>query len=120
MFAATMDRLAAQGNAGLAGVIGEGAVDASDPTKAVFTLIEANGNFPVLVSLFNAQSVITPEDYSDGTTLDARPDGTGAWVLDSFDPTTFVATFNRNPDWWGGARRSTRSNCAGSLTSGPP
>jgi peptide/nickel transport system substrate-binding protein len=100
--AATMDRLAAQGNAGLAGVIEEGSVDSSDPTKAVFTLVEPNGNFPVLVSIFNAQAVITPADYSDGTTLDARPEGTGAWMLDSFDPSTFVTRFVRNPDWWGG------------------
>lgn len=100
--AATMDRLVVKANAGLAGVIEEGAVDASDPTKAVFTLVEPNGNFPVLVSIFNAQSAITPVDYSDGTTLDARPDGTGAWKLDSFDPSTFVTRFVRNPDWWGG------------------
>ncbi len=95
--AATMDRLAAQGNAGLAGVIGEGSVDASDPTKAVFTLIEANGNFPVLVSLFNAQALITPADYADGTTLDARPAGTGAWILDSFDASTFETKFSTQP-----------------------
>ncbi len=101
--AATMDRLVAQGNAGLAGVIGEGAVDASDPSKAVITLEEANGNFPVLVSLFNAQSLITPADYSDGTTLDGRQEGTGAWLLDEFDPTSFTARFIPNPNWWGGA-----------------
>lgn len=100
--AATMDRLAAQGNAGLAGVIEEGSVDSSDPAVAVFTLVEANGNFPVLVSLFNAQAVITPEDYTDGTTLSERPDGTGAWVLDDFDASTFVARYSRNPEWWGG------------------
>jgi peptide/nickel transport system substrate-binding protein len=100
--AATMDRLAAQGNAALGGVIDAGSTDASDPTKAVITLIEPNGNFPVLVSTFNAQSVITPEDYTDGTTLDERPDGTGAWKFVSFDPTTFVVKFERNPDWWGG------------------
>lgn len=100
--AATMDRLSAQGNAGLAGVIGEGSVDASDPAKAVITLIEPNGNFPVLVSLFNAQAVITPADYDDGTTLDARPSGTGAWIFESFDASTFVTKFRKNPDWWGG------------------
>ncbi len=100
--AATMDRHVEFGNAGLDGVIGMGSVDSSDPTKAVFTLIEPNGNFPVLVSIFNAQSVITPEDYTSGTTLDERPDGTGAWILDDFDPSTFVATYSRNPDWWGG------------------
>jgi peptide/nickel transport system substrate-binding protein len=100
--AATMDRLVAQGNAGLAGVIEQGAVDDSDPAKAVFTLVEPNGNFPVLVSLFNAQALITPADYSDGTTLDARQEGTGAWLLDEFDPTTFVAKYSPNPNWWGG------------------
>ncbi len=101
--AATMDRLAAAGNAGLGGVIDEGSVDASDPGVAVITLIEPNGNFPVLVSTFNAQAVITPADYTDGTTLDERPDGTGAWKFVSFDPTTFVTRFERNPDWWGGS-----------------
>ncbi len=100
--AATMDRLVEVGNAGLDGVIGAGSVDASDPAKAVFTLEEPNGNFPVLVSLFNTQSAITPADYSNGTTLDARPEGTGAWILDSFDASTFSARFRRNPDWWGG------------------
>jgi peptide/nickel transport system substrate-binding protein len=100
--AATMDRLVTKNNAALGGVIDLGSVDASDPTKAVITLLEPNGNFPVLVSIFNAQCCITPADYSDGTTLDARPDGTGAWILDSFDASTFVAKFRRNPDWWGG------------------
>lgn len=100
--AATMDRLVAKGNAALDGVIGEGAVDASDPLTAVFTLNEPNGNFPVLVSIFNAQGLITPVDYTDGTTLDGRPDGTGAWKLDNFDVSTSTSTFSRNPDWWGG------------------
>jgi peptide/nickel transport system substrate-binding protein len=100
--AATMDRVVAAGNAGLSGVIAEGAVDASDPAVAVFTLEEPNGNFPVLVSLFNTQSAITPADYSDGTTLDERPAGTGPWILDSFDASTFSAQFRKNPNWWGG------------------
>lgn len=101
--AATMDRLALANNAALGGVIGEGSVDSSDPLKAVFTLIEPNGNFPVLVSLFTTQSLITPADYTDGTTLNDRPEGTGAWKLDSFDPTNFVATYSRNENWWGGS-----------------
>lgn len=101
--AATMDRLAAQGNAGLAGVIDVGAVDSSDPQVAVFNLIEANGNFPVLVSLFNAQALITPADYADGTTLSERPEGSGPWTLDNFDPSTFVSRFVRNPNYWGSA-----------------
>ncbi len=100
--AATMDRLSAANNAALGGVIAEGSTDATDPTKAVITLLEPNGNFPVLVSIFNAQALITPADYSSGTTLDTRPDGTGAWILDSFDASTFTAKYRRNPDWWGG------------------
>ena len=95
--AATMDRLVAQGNAGLAGVIEAGSVDDSDPAKAVITLVEPNGNFPVLVSLFNAQALITPADYSDGTTLDGRQEGTGAWLLDEFDPTSFCGEVQPQP-----------------------
>ena len=68
--AATMDRMVEAGQAGLKGVIEKGAVDASDPAIAVFTLTGPNGNFPQLVSVFNAQSVITPVDYVTGTTLD--------------------------------------------------
>ena len=100
--AATMDRLSAAGNAGLGGVIAEGSVDASDPLVAKFTLIEANGNFPVLVSIFNAQALIAPADYTSGTTLNERPAGTGAWILDDFDVSTFTAKYVRNPNWWGG------------------
>lgn len=99
--AATMDRLVAKNNAGLGGVIAAGAVDASDPQVAVFNLIEPNGNFPVLVSIFNAQALITPVDYSDGTTLSERPEGSGPWMLDSFDASTFVTRFVRNPNYWG-------------------
>ncbi len=100
--AATLDRMAIAG-AGVAGVIGEGSTDSSDPLKAVVTLLSPNGNFPVLVSIFNPQSLITPADYTDGTRLDERPAGTGAWILDSFDATTFVSEFVPNPNWWGGA-----------------
>ncbi len=64
--AATMDRLVEAGNSGLKGVIDKGAVDASDPNTAVFNLATPNGNFPYLVSVFNAQTVITPGDYATG------------------------------------------------------
>jgi peptide/nickel transport system substrate-binding protein len=101
--AATMDRLVEAGNSGLKGVIEAGAVDSTDPATAVFTLTGPNGNFPYLVSVYNAQSVITPVAYTTGTTLDASPNGTGPFklVVDQFDPAT-GATFERNPDWWGG------------------
>jgi len=101
--AATMDRMVEFGNSGLAGVIDTGSVDSSDPNTAVITLVEPNGNFPVLVSMFNPQCCITPVDYSSGTTLNERDEGTGAWMLESFDPSTFDAKFVPNPNWWGGA-----------------
>jgi len=101
--AATMDRMVEFGNSGLAGVIEAGSVDSSDPSKAVITLVEPNGNFPVLVSIFNPQSCITRADYSSGTTLNERDEGTGAWMLESFDPSTFDAKFVPNPNWWGGS-----------------
>ncbi len=64
--AATMDRLAAADNAGLKGVIGPGSVDAIRSGQvAVFTLLAPNGNFPYLVSVYNAQSVITPVALRD-------------------------------------------------------
>ena len=100
--AATLDRLAAADNAGLKGVIGAGSVDASDPATAVVTLLAANGNFPYLVSVYNAQTVITPAAFAAGTTLDGSPNGTGPWILSNFDAAT-GATFTANPDYWGGA-----------------
>jgi peptide/nickel transport system substrate-binding protein len=99
--AATFDRLAAAGNAGIQGVITEGSVDASDPLTAVVTLEAPNGNFPYLVSVFNAQTVITPVAYATGTTLDESPNGTGPWKLASYDNAT-GAEFVRNDDYWGG------------------
>lgn len=98
---ATMDRLAEAGNAGLGGVIEKGSTRAVDPTTVEFTLLGANGNFPYLVSVFNAQSLITPAAYATGTTLDAMPNGTGPWKLDSYDQAT-GATYSRSDTWWGG------------------
>jgi peptide/nickel transport system substrate-binding protein len=100
--AATFDRLSAAANAGLNGVIGEGSVDASDPAVAVVTLLAPNGNFPYLVSVYNAQAVITPVAFTTGTTLDGAPNGTGPWKLVSFDAAT-GATYEAKADYWGGA-----------------
>ena len=98
---ATMARLVKAGNAGLKGVIDENSAKAVDPQTVEFSLLSPNGNFPYLVSVFNPQSVITPKDYETGTTLDAKPNGTGAWKMESYNPAT-GATFSRNPTWWGG------------------
>jgi peptide/nickel transport system substrate-binding protein len=58
--AATMDRLSEAANAGLGGVMGVGAVEVVDDVTCVINLLNPNGNFPVLVSNFNAQTLITP------------------------------------------------------------
>ena len=98
---ATMERLVAAGNAGIKGVLDKGSAVATDPNTVTFTLVGPNGNFPYLVSVFNAQSLITPADYVAGTTLDKVPAGTGAWKLVTYDVAT-GATFARNDAWWGG------------------
>ncbi len=100
--AATLDRMV-EVNAGVGGVWSEGAAETPDDLTVVLNLNEPNGNLPVLVSIYNPQSLITPADYSNGTVLDERTTGTGAWMLDSFDPTTFTSRFVPNPDWWGGS-----------------
>tara|TARA_R110002110_G_scaffold193750_2_gene402412 strand:- start:1703 stop:3448 length:1746 start_codon:yes stop_codon:yes gene_type:complete len=114
---ATIERMVAAG-AGLAGVVSEGATEAADPYTVVINLDSPNGNLPVLVSLFNPQSLITPVDYSSGTTLDERKSGTGAWMLDSFDPSGYRASFVPNPNWWGGAVKLDRVTLQGFETGG--
>lgn len=98
---ATMERLVAAGNAGLKGVLGPGGAVATDANTVTFTLLGGNGNFPYLVSIFNAQTLITPVAYVAGTTLDKVPAGTGAWKLVTYNQAT-GATFARNDAWWGG------------------
>ncbi len=101
---ATMDRLVAAGNSGLKGVLDKGSAVATDAATVTMNLVSANGNFPYLVSVFNAQSLITPAAYVAGTTLDKVPAGTGAWkiVEGSYDIASGVK-FARNDAWWGGA-----------------
>jgi peptide/nickel transport system substrate-binding protein len=98
---ATMERLVTANNSGVGGVLGAGGAVATDATTVTFTLLGPNGNFPYLVSVFNAQAVITPVAYVAGTTLDKVPAGTGPWKLDSYDITS-GAKYSRNDAWWGG------------------
>ncbi len=100
--AATADRMVAVG-AVPGGGLSEGAVETPDDLTAVFNLDSPNGQFPAAVmSIYNPQSLITPPDFSSGTTLDARPGGTGPWILESFDPGTFTSVFIANDNYWGG------------------
>ncbi len=98
---ATMERLVKAGNAGLKGVLGPGGAVATDAQTVTFTLLSANGNFPYLVSVYNAQTLITPVAYTADTNFDAKPNGTGAWKLKTYNVAT-GATFERNDKWWGG------------------
>ena len=74
--AATIERMVEVG-AGLAGVVEAGGPVAVDDTTLRVDLPSPNGNLPVLLSLFNPQSLITPADYTSGTKLDERTTGTG-------------------------------------------
>jgi len=95
---ATLDRLA-PGN--LQAYIVEGAAKAIDDLTVEVTLNAPDGQFPAQLGVYNPQSVITPADYVAGTTLDAKPNGTGPFKLDKFDIAT-GATFVRNDEWWAG------------------
>ena len=98
---ATIERMVEVG-AGLDGVVGPGGAVAVDDTTLQIDLLSPNGNLPVLLSLFNPQSLVTPADYTSGTVLNERKTGTGAWMLEDFDPSSFRAKFVPNPNWWGG------------------
>ncbi len=95
---ATLDRLA---GSNLAAYIVEGASTAVDDLTVEVALNAPDGQFPYQVSIYNPQSVITPESFVLGSTLDAAKTGTGAFKLESFDPAV-GSTFVRNDDWWGG------------------
>jgi peptide/nickel transport system substrate-binding protein len=97
---ATMDRLSIESGK-LAAYLTPGATTAVDDLTVTMKLIAPDGQFPYNVSIWNPQTVITPADYVAGTTLDKRPDGTGAFKLDSYDVAT-GAQFSANADWWGG------------------
>ncbi|MFM7685705.1 MAG: ABC transporter substrate-binding protein [Actinomycetota bacterium] len=96
---ATMDRMVEAGK--LSAYMDAGGCAAIDDFTVEFTLKNPDGQFPYNVCHWNPQTVITPAGYATGTTLDAQPDGTGPFKLDSFDVST-GATFSRNDAWWGG------------------
>ena len=98
------------GNAGLKGVIDATSAKAIDPATVEFTLVSANGNFPYLVSVFNAQTVITPADLRDRH--DSRRACPTAPARGSSRPTTSRPARASCATTPGGAarRRSTRSS----------
>ena len=78
----------------------ESAVAVDDYTVEV-TLLNPDGQFAYQLSPYNPQALMTPADYALGTLFDQVPNGTGAFILDTYDVAT-SATYNANPDWWGG------------------
>jgi peptide/nickel transport system substrate-binding protein len=98
---ATMERMVASGNSGLAGVIESGSATAPDEQTVVFNLPSPNGKLPYLVSSDNPQTVITPASFKSGSVIDKVPNGTGPWKLTNYDAKT-GATYVRNEGWWGG------------------
>ncbi len=78
----------------------ESAVAVDDYTVEV-TLLNPDGQFAYQLSPYNPQALMTPADYELGTLFDQVPNGTGAFILDTYDVAT-SATYNANPDWWGG------------------
>ncbi len=93
-----LDRLAPTN---LAAYIDPGSAVASDASTVVITLKNPDGQFPYQVSPYNPQAVITPPDYEAGTLFDAKPNGTSAFKLESYDLAT-GAKYVRFEEWWGG------------------
>lgn len=95
---ATMARLS---TANLQAYITADSVKAIDDFTVEVTLLNPDGQFPYQMSVYNPQAVVSPADYELGTLFDQRPDGTGAFILDSYD-VAVSAKYSANPDWWGG------------------
>ena len=95
---ATFQRLS---GANLKASITSDSVKALDDYTVEVTLNNADGQFPYLVSPYNPQASMTPADYELGTLFDQRPDGTGAFILKSYD-VAISAVYEANKDWWGG------------------
>jgi peptide/nickel transport system substrate-binding protein len=95
---ATLDRLSASN---LKAYIKAGSSKAVDDSTVEVTLNAPDGQFPWQVSPYNPQSVITPADYVLGTTLDAKPNGTGAFKLTKYEAGV-SAEYDANADYWGG------------------
>ena len=93
-----LDRLAPTN---LAAYIDPGSAVAPDASTVVVTLKNPDGQFPYQVSPYNPQAVITPSDYEIGTLFDAKPNGTSAFKLKSYDVAT-GAKYERFDEWWGG------------------
>ena len=84
----------------------------------MFNLEAPNGNFPYLVSVFNAQTLITPVAYETGTTLDGTPNGTGPWKLATLRRGDRLRRSSATPTGGAARPRSTARRSSSSTTLG--
>lgn len=102
---ATFDRLTDPDNGSNAlsaftGVLSKGGTRKVDDLTVEFHLDAPNGGFPYVVSTDNYNAVILPADYAGD--FESNMNGTGPFKLVKYVPKQ-GATFERNPDYWGGA-----------------
>ncbi len=102
---ATFDRLTDPENGSNAlsaftGVLSKGGTRKVDDTTVEFHLDAPNGGFPYVVSTDNYNAVILPADYAGDFEKDMN--GTGPFKLVKYVPKQ-GASFEKNPDYWGGA-----------------
>ncbi len=76
-------------------------VKAVDDLTVEVTLLNPTASSRTWCRRTTRRPSITPADYELGTLFDQRPDGTGAFILDTYDVAT-GATYKPNEDWWGG------------------
>ncbi|MCF1709366.1 ABC transporter substrate-binding protein [Tabrizicola sp. J26] len=102
---ATFDRLTDPENgsnslSAFTGVLSKGGTRKVDDYTVEFHLDAPNGGFPYVVSTDNYNAVILPADYAGDFEKDMN--GTGPFKMVKYVPKQ-GASFERNPDYWGGA-----------------
>lgn len=102
---ATFDRLTDPANGSNAlsaftGVLSKGGTRKVDDSTVEFHLDAPNGGFPYVVSTDNYNAVILPADFAGDFEKDMN--GTGPFKMVKYVPKQ-GASFEKNPDYWGGA-----------------
>jgi peptide/nickel transport system substrate-binding protein len=82
------------------GILVPSGITKVDDLTVRFALETPTASFPYLTSDSTYQAIILPASYQVGTYA-TTPQTTGAFILASYNPGV-GATYNRNPDWWGG------------------
>jgi peptide/nickel transport system substrate-binding protein len=82
------------------GILAPAGISKVDDLTVRFSLETPTASFPYLTSDSTYQAIILPSAYQEGTFV-STPQATGAFILASLNPGV-GATYNRNPNWWGG------------------